>query len=233
MGFSISSPASKAGVPSRSLFMIELLLALALTRIPYLSVPFKWLESYFHEASHALATLLSGGLVSHIELYPNGAGLCVSQGGWPVLIGFAGYFGASLWGLLIFHLATWARGIRLSFSFLGLMVALSILFWGRDLLTISILFVLSLLFFLPLKLSQSPILTFSLRVMALMIMLNALASPTVLLGMPGRGDAAMLAQQTWIPAWIWVGIWLLSSLAMLWICWRRVEQANAKREQKV
>lgn len=233
MGFSISSPASKAGVPSRSLFMIELLLALALTRIPYLSVPFKWLESYFHEASHALATLLSGGLVSHIELYPNGAGLCVSQGGWPVLIGFAGYFGASLWGLLIFHLATWARGIRLSFSCLGLMVALSILFWGRDLLTISILFVLSLLFFLPLKLSQSPILTFSLRVMALMIMLNALASPTVLLGMPGRGDAAMLAQQTWIPAWIWVGIWLLSSLAMLWICWRRVEQANAKREQKV
>ncbi|ASJ96584.1 M50 family metallopeptidase [Shewanella marisflavi] len=233
MGFSISSPASKAGVPSRSLFMIELLLALALTRIPYLSVPFKWLESYFHEASHALATLLSGGLVSHIELYPNGAGLCVSQGGWPVLIGFAGYFGASLWGLLIFHLATWARGIRLSFSFLGLMVALSILFWGRDLLTIFILFVLSLLFFLPLKLSQSPILTFSLRVMALMIMLNALASPTVLLGMPGRGDAAMLAQQTWIPAWIWVGIWLLSSLAMLWICWRRVEQANAKREQKV
>ncbi|KIO35661.1 M50 family metallopeptidase [Shewanella sp. cp20] len=233
MAFSIDSLSSRAGMPTRSLFMVELLLALVLIRIPYLSVPFKWLESYFHEVSHALATLFSGGIVSHIELYPNGAGLCVSQGGWPVLIGFAGYFGAALWGLLIFHLATWAKGIRVSFSCLGLVVLASIVLWGRDLLTVAILLMLALLFLLPLKLSHSPLLTFALRVMALMVMLNALASPTVLLGMPGRGDAAMLAEQTWIPAWIWVGVWLLTSLTMLWLCWRRVDSANQVGPQKV
>ncbi|QYJ84696.1 M50 family metallopeptidase [Shewanella mesophila] len=214
-----------ATIPSRGQFFIELLSAIILTRIPYLSVPFKWLESYFHELSHGLATLLSGGVVSHIQLFPNGAGLCFSQGGWSVLIGFAGYFGAALWGLLIFNLAIWRRGIRASFACLGIGVLLTVLFWGRDLLTIGILGILALLFLLPLKLSHSHILTVSLRVMALMVMLNALASPTVLLGLNGRGDAVMLAQQTWIPAWIWVGIWLLTSLSMLWLCWRRIDSA--------
>ena len=38
------TPRLTGGLPSRGLFIIELMLALILTRIPYLSVPFKWLE---------------------------------------------------------------------------------------------------------------------------------------------------------------------------------------------
>lgn len=224
-----STARSAISIPSRGQFIVELLLALVLTRIPYISVPFKWLESYFHELSHGLATLLTGGVVSHIQLFPNGAGLCFSQGGWPVIIGFAGYFGAALWGLLIFNLATWRKGIRLSFAFLGLAVLLTMLLWGRDLLTLGILSLLALLFLLPLKLSHSPILTLSLRVMALMVMLNALASPTVLFGLTGQGDAVMLAQQTWVPAVFWVTLWLLTSLLMLWLCWRRIDSAAKSR----
>ncbi|MCE9678605.1 M50 family metallopeptidase [Shewanella sp. AS1] len=217
-----------SAVPSRGQFIIELILALVLTRIPYLNVPFNWLESYFHELSHALATLMTGGAVSHIELYSNGAGLCFSLGGLPVMIGFAGYFGAALWGGLLFYLATWQRGIRLSFACLGLGVILSVLFWGRDLLTILILAILALLFLLPLKLSQSPILTLLLRLTGLLVLLNALASPAVLWGVTGRGDAIMLAQQTWLPTWFWILLWLLSCFAMLWLCWRRVDGHAAK-----
>ncbi len=209
-------------VPSRSQFIIELLLALALTRIPFISVPFNWLETYFHELSHALATLFTGGVVSHIQLFSNGAGLCFSQGGWSVVIGFAGYFGAALWGYLLFNLAIWQRGIQLSYACLGAGVFLTLLMWGRDLLTIIILLVLGLIFLLPLKLNQNPMLSIALRIIALMVMLNALASPAVLLGLQGRGDAHMLAQQTWIPTWIWVFIWVAASGAMLWLCWRRV-----------
>lgn len=98
-----------SGVPSRGLFIIELVVALLITRIPYLSVPFKWLESYFHELSHGIATIISSGVVSHIQLFPNGAGFCFSQGGSPMLIGFAGYFGAACWGYLIYLLATWPK----------------------------------------------------------------------------------------------------------------------------
>lgn len=227
---SMTTPHStpKSGAPSRGRFLIELLVALLITRLPFISVPFKWLESYFHELSHGIATLLTGGAVSHIQLFPNGAGLCFSQGGWPVVIGFSGYFGAALWGYLIFILATWPKGIRVSFAVLGSAVVLTTLLWGRDLLTISILASLAVLFLLPLKLNRNRFMGSGLRVMALMIMLNALASPTVLLGLNGKGDAAMLAGATWVPAWIWVFIWLAISALMIFLCWQRVDRAASK-----
>lgn len=215
-----------SGIPSRGLFIIELVLALLLTRIPYLSVPFKWLESYFHELSHGIATILSGGIVSHIQLFPNGAGFCFSQGGSPLFIGFAGYLGAACWGYLIYLLATWPKGIRVSFALLGALVVLSGLLWGRDVLTLIILAVLAILFLLPLKLNKNKILMQFLRVVGLMIMLNALASPTVLLGLDGQGDAVLLAEHSWIPAWIWVGLWLLCSACALFLAWRRVDLAT-------
>ena len=223
-----SKPLTRSGAPSRSRFFFELMFAFLITRLPFISVPFKWLESYFHELSHGLATILTGGSVSHIQLFPNGAGLCFSQGGWPVVIGFSGYFGAALWGYLIFILATWPKGIRVSFAFLGSGVVLTTLLWGRDILTISILACLAVLFLLPLKLNKNRFMGSGLRIMALMIMLNALASPTVLLGLSGKGDASMLASQTWIPAWIWVFIWLAISTSMIYLCWRRVDNAAAK-----
>lgn len=214
--------------PTRSRFIVELLLALLLTRIPYLSVPFKWLESYFHELSHGIATLITGGLVSHIQLFPNGAGLCFSQGGWPIGIAFSGYLGAAIWGYLIFIVATWQNGIRFSFAVLGAVVGITLVLWGRDLLTIGILLVLMVLFLLPLKLSQSRVLTSGLRIMGLMVMLNALASPMVLLGLDGEGDAAHLSALTWIPAWIWVLLWLVLSGACLLMSWRRIDGLATK-----
>lgn len=225
------TPISASGAPSRGRFLIELLIALLITRLPFISVPFKWLESYFHELSHGLATLLTGGGVSHIQLFPNGAGLCFSQGGWPVVIGFSGYFGAALWGYLIFILATWPKGIRVSFALLGSAVVLTTLLWGRDLLTIAILASLAVLFLLPLKLNKNRFMGSGLRIMALMIMLNALASPTVLLGLNGKGDAAMLAGATWIPAWVWVFVWLATSALMIFLCWKRVDRAALKGTQ--
>ncbi|NRD73834.1 M50 family metallopeptidase [Shewanella sp. VB17] len=219
---------SGTGAPSRGRFFFEIMCAFMMTRLPFISVPFKWLESYFHELSHGLASLLTGGSVSHIQLFPNGAGLCFTQGGWPVAIGFSGYFGAALWGYLIFVLATWPRGIRVSFACLGFAVVLTTLLWGRDLLTIAILACLAVLFLLPLKLNKNHFMGSGLRVMALMIMLNALASPMVLLGLSGQGDASMLASQTWIPAWVWVFMWLAISAWMIFLCWRRVDRAAMK-----
>ena len=113
----------------------------------------------------------------------------------------------------------------MSFALLGGAVVLTTLLWGRDLLTISILASLAVLFLLPLKLNKNRFMGSGLRIMALMIMLNALASPTVLLGLNGKGDAAMLAGATWIPAWIWVFIWLAFSALMIFLCWQRVDRA--------
>ncbi|MGX9461519.1 M50 family metallopeptidase [Shewanella sp. A14] len=213
-----------SATPSRGRFMIELLLAFLLTRLAYISIPFKWFESYFHELSHGIATILTGGSVSHIQLFPNGAGLCFSQGGSSILIAYAGYFGAAIWGYAIFLMATQKQTIRFTLSLLGITVAASLLFWARDVLTIIILSVLIILFLLPLKLKNSSLLNTLLRILGLMIILNAMASPMVLLGLNGQGDAVMLAQLTWIPAWLWVMTWLVFSGFMLLLCWRKVDQ---------
>lgn len=211
---------------SATVFFIELIFALIITRIPLVRTPFNWLESYFHELSHGIAALISGGDVISIQLFTNGAGLCLTQGGWPVLIGFAGYFGAACWGYLIFFMATWPKRIRGCFTVLALLVTLSTFLWARDPLTIVILISLVALLLLPLKLAANRLLVSLLRVIGLVIMLNALTSPLVLLGLNGTGDAVFLASITWFPSLFWVGLWLLNSSAVIFLAWRRVARIS-------
>ncbi|MBB1270417.1 M50 family metallopeptidase [Shewanella sp. SR44-3] len=217
-------------IPSRSRFLFELITAFVMTRVPYLSVPFKWLESYFHEVSHGVGALLTGGAVSHIQLFPNGAGLCFTQGGSQVVTAFAGYFGAALWGWLIFSLANSRIKARASLGILGFCVLMSLVLWARDLLTIVILFSLLILFLLPLKLPNWAGLQSLLRMLGLMVILNAMASPMVLFGLSDQGDAVKLADLTWIPAGLWVLVWLASSATILWFCWSSVSRHNQKQQ---
>ncbi|MCD8475334.1 MAG: M50 family metallopeptidase [Shewanella fodinae] len=221
-------PSSPSLIPGKAQFFVELILALVLSRLPYVSLPFHWLESYFHELSHAIAAVISGGVVSQIRLFPDGSGLCFSQGGWPVLVGFSGYTGAALWGtLLFFHVLSATRySPKLSGSWAGGITDVGIV--GRDLLSIAIMLSLSVLFLLPLKLTYSTLLRGSLRLVAMIVMLNALASPAVLLGLGQRGDAALLAQMTLIPAVIWVALWFAVGLGALYLCWRVVANQSAK-----
>ncbi|MFS1423186.1 M50 family metallopeptidase [Shewanella sp. 10N.286.48.B5] len=216
-------PNKLSAIPSKGRFFLELLFAFLITKLPFISIPFKWFESYFHEISHGIAAILSGGIVTKIQLFPNGAGLCFTQGGFAPLITFSGYPGAALWGYMIFLLATWRAGIRFTLGILGITVIGSLILWARDLLTIGILISLAVVFLLPLKFDHNALLNSLLRVMGLMIVLNAMASPTVLFRVVGQGDAAKLSQLTWIPAWIWVIMWLIFSCFMLWMCWKRVD----------
>ncbi|MCC4832905.1 M50 family metallopeptidase [Shewanella sp. 10N.7] len=216
-------PKSLSAIPSKGLFFLELFVAFLITKLPIISIPFKWFESYFHEISHGIAAIITGGMVNQIQLFPNGAGLCFTQGGFAPLITFSGYFGAALWGYLIFLLATWRAGIRFTLGLLGLTVVASIVFWARDILTIGILISLAMFLLLPLKFDHSAWLNSLLRILGLMIVLNAMTSPTVLFGLSTQGDAAKLSQLTWLPSWLWVIMWLVFSCFMLWMCWRRVD----------
>ena len=97
-------------------FWLFIITAIILLQIPIISVPFKWLESYFHEISHGLSALLSGGSIVKIELFPNGAGLCTTRGGSVLLISFMGYAGAILWGSLIYSIASINKKVAKNFS---------------------------------------------------------------------------------------------------------------------
>ena len=84
-----------------------------------LLTPLKILVVFFHEGSHALATILTGGSVLSMHIVANEGGAVLSMGGWPIVIISAGYLGSLLWGALILILAARSTSDRLIMAMLG------------------------------------------------------------------------------------------------------------------
>lgn len=194
-------------------FWFLLIAAIIILQIPIISIPFKWLESYFHEISHGLAAVLTGGSIVKIQLFPNGAGLCTTRGGSALLISFFGYAGAIAWGSLTFLIASIHKKIAHVFSFILLALLLvSILLWIRDLLTLIIVLSLIALVLAQLKFSSTPYLQKALQLTGLLVLINSLNSPLYLLDGQEKGDGAALADLTLIPEFVWVLIWCALAL---------------------
>lgn len=206
-------------------FFILLFVAIIIKQLPLVSIPFNWLESYFHEISHGLAAIFTGGSVLRIQLFANGAGLCTTQGGVNFIISFAGYAGATLWGWGIYKLASAHQKIAQIFSlFIFVLLVSSIVFWGRDILTWFILGVLSALFLLTIKLQKIHYLQRLMQLFGLLILLNSLSSPSYLLDGRHIGDGAALASMTFIPEIIWVIIWFVIALFALYSLYRTAKK---------
>lgn len=202
----------------RHQFWLFLLLAVIIRQIPFISIPFNWLESYFHEISHGIAALVSGGDIVRIQLFTNGAGLCTTQGGSRFLISFFGYGGAIIWGGLIYSFAgQHQRFAQFSSAFIAVLLLSSILLWARDLLTIVILLVLFIMFGVTIKLQQLKVLQMMMQLFGLLVLLNSLFSPSYLLDGRNLGDGAALAELTFIPEVVWVAIWSLMALGVLYV----------------
>ncbi len=209
----VSSTKNALSFRQRYQFWLMLLTAFIILQLPFISIPFKWLESYFHEISHGLTALLTGGDIVQIQLFPNGAGLCTTRGGSAFFISLMGYGGAILWGCLFFSLASVHRKAAQAFSVLLVaLLAGSILFWVRDLLTLFIVLVLLSLVLAQLKYSSQKYLQTLLKMTGLLVLANSLMSPLYLLDGQARGDGAALANITYIPEIIWVLLWFIAGL---------------------
>lgn len=208
-------------------FFILLLCAVIIKQLPIVSIPFNWLESYFHEISHGIAALLTGGNVVRIQLFANGAGLCTTQGGVNFIITFAGYAGATLWGWGIYKLSSTHQKTAQGFSmFLFFLLVCSIVLWGRDVLTWFILGVLAALFLFTIKLQKIHYLQRLMQLFGLLILLNSLASPSYLLDGRHLGDGAALATMTFIPEIIWVFIWFSIAVLALFSLYKSSKNNN-------
>ena len=206
-------------------FFILLFAAIIIKQLPLVSIPFNWLESYFHEICHGIAALLTGGNVLRIQLFANGAGLCTTQGGIAFVISFSGYAGATLWGWGIYKLASAHQRAAQTFSgLLFVLLVCSIILWGRDLLTWFILAVLAVLFLLSIKLSKLHYLQKLMQLLGLLILLNSLSSPSYLLDGRHLGDGAALATMTYIPEIIWIAVWFAIALAALYSLYKTAKK---------
>lgn len=206
-------------------FFILLFAAIILKQLPLITIPFNWLESYFHEVSHGLAALLTGGKVLRIQLFANGAGLCTTQGGIAFVISFSGYAGATLWGWGIFKLSSANQRAAQIFSVvIFILLVSSMVFWGRDLLTWFILAVLAVIFLLTIKLQKVHYLQLLMQLFGLLILLNSLSSPSYLLDGRNLGDGAALASITYIPEFVWVLIWFSIALFALYSLYKTAKK---------
>lgn len=203
-------------------FLAMLVLALVGTRLPVVRKPLMWFEVYFHEVSHALATLLTFGRPLRLELHWRGSGLLVSRGGWSVPILFAGYMGAATWGLLIYLSGVYAstQTGEVMISVLLILIALTILLMVRNITTLLILIIISGVLFLPFYTQTTHLSPKILQFIGLCVGLNAIKAPLHLIDGEFKGDGAELAKRTLIPEGIWILIWFGLGVVSLLYMWQ-------------
>lgn len=210
----------------RHQFWLLLAIAILIRYLPLVSIPFQWLESYFHEISHGIAALVTGGTVLSIKLFPNGAGLCTTQGGSRFIISIMGYSGAVLWGAMIYLLAKSHQKVaQVQAGLVLLLLMLSIILWARDLLTLVILLLLTGLFIVTFKIKNNRYFQYVMQLFGLSILLNGLFSPSYLIDGRHLGDGATLSNITGIPELIWVFLWSGFAAVVLYLIARKKNKA--------
>jgi len=199
--------------------------------------PLRILVVFFHEMSHALAAILTGGGVEAIHLHPGAGGLCVTTGGIPFIVISAGYLGSLLWGGAIMLLSRKAKVVNLLTTGLGIVLLGAAALLVRPVLGFGFLFCVgtgAALAAMGLKLAVWAN-AFALRLIGLSSCMYATVDiKSDILDRPHlTSDATLLAEHTGVPAFAWGVFWMvlaiaLSGLLLLWACYKQKGVAKPK-----
>src|SRR5881628_2717733 len=96
-----------------------LMLAVVLLWNTWFVYPLKVLVVFFHELSHGLMAIATGGSIQEIQVVAQEGGMCVTAGGNRFLILSAGYLGSLVWGGAILVLATRTKRDKLIAALMG------------------------------------------------------------------------------------------------------------------
>jgi hypothetical protein len=201
-------------------FLMELLLALMVKAVPFIHLPLDWFQTFFHEFSHGLAALLSGGRIHAMQIAFDTSGSCQTSGGFLPLVLFSGYAGSALWGALI-YLSVSAKQAKRIALLLGLLVIMVGLLWVRDWVTPWILLPIAAMFLLAYRYGNH---TWTHRFVAfvgLYVLIEALRSPFYLLDGEHVGDGSELAKLTYLPEFFWILIWAMIPIGLILLLYRR------------
>lgn len=188
------------------------LVAWVVSRLPLVHVPFEWFETYFHEISHGVVALVTGGSVQRLELRFDGSGTLWHSGSWfRSLVAFAGYAGAFVFGSILYLAASASAPQSAGRWGLGLagMVALSAALWVRDLQSLIVSVVLIAAFLSLWKMGGNRFTQWLLQFVGVYVVVGAFYSPTWLLWTNDHhNDASTLRQASGLPEFVWVVAWL-------------------------
>lgn len=183
-----------------------------------ISYPLKILVVFFHESSHALMTLITGGQVKEMAINQNLGGHVLSVGGDRFLTLTAGYLGSLVWGIVIYLLATITHYDRAIMGVLGATVLLIAAIFCRNLFAL-IFSLIGGLSMLLISVKGSRLLNdLTLKIIGLTNMLYVpldIYSDTIARS-ELRSDARMLAEEFAGTTLFWGGLWLFISLVAVY-----------------
>lgn len=198
--------------------LLALFVAVWLLWSTWLVYPLKILVVFFHELSHGLAAILTGGSIDRIEVVAGQGGVCWTVGGNRFWILTAGYLGSLLCGGVILVTAARTRFDRQIVALLGATLVVVALLWVRPLLSFGMAFALLVGLALLAAAAYLPDAAndYLLKAIGLVSVLYAvldirddvLRRPHLL-----ESDAAQLARLTGLPTLFWGALWIVIALA--------------------
>ncbi len=187
-------------------------------------VPLKILIVFFHEASHAIATFVTGGEVVSLSVSPNQGGLVISRGGSRFWTLTAGYLGSLLIGVGLLIAATRSRADRKIMAFCGVMMLVIAGLYVREIFALAFVIGTGIAMLLSARYLGHNANDLILRLIGLTSMIYVpydIFSDTIARSdLPS--DARMLAEEFGGTPQIWGVLWIVISLIVIGFCMRSV-----------
>ena len=196
--------------------------------------PLKILTVFFHELSHALAAIVTGGKVLEIVLVPEQGGHCLIAGGNGFLVSSAGYLGSLIWGgIILVSAANSKRDKQIMIALGAILIAVSFI-WIRPFISFGFIFCIILGGtmmasgkYLPTKVND-----WVLRTVGLTSCLYATldVKDDTIDRILQESDAGRLAEITGMPALFWGYFWM--ALAIMGTVFFILLASQAQRKTK-
>lgn len=180
--------------------------------------PLKLLVVFFHESSHALMTLATGGEVKEFVINSKQGGHVLSSGGNRFWTLTSGYLGSLLWGSAIYLACVYAKRDDIVATTVGILIFLIGFGLSRDLFTVMFTGVAGCSFILLGKLPKKEITDYVLRFFGLVSMCYVPLDiwSDVISRSHLKSDAYMLADEIgYLPTIGWGILWLLISAIVI------------------
>jgi hypothetical protein len=207
----------RAGINFKQLGALLLLMVpiIIFWHTPFL-YPLRMLVVFFHELSHGVASMATGGRMLAIQLMKEEGGMCTTQGGNSFLILTAGYLGSMVFGGIILVAAARTHHDKTISKVIGAVIIIVGVFYVRPLISFGVLFCLMAGLFLVIagQFLGEKVNDFLLKLIGMTSCLYAvtdIVSDGIFRNIPAS-DSSALGRMTFLPGWLWSGIWLIVSI---------------------
>ncbi|MBL1211788.1 MAG: M50 family metallopeptidase [Ignavibacteriae bacterium] len=181
--------------------------------------PIKFSVILFHEISHGIFTIITGGKIIEMKIYSNLSGSCESIGGVPFLIASAGYLGSLVFGWFLFTSAYNLKNSLWTNTIIAILLSLFAISFISSSIGIIASFVLAIILFISPRYLPKAAHSYIMKILGLVSCLYVLVDikADLLTLEYRRTDAEILHNITGIPAFVWAIVWLAISAAVIYL----------------